>query len=487
MQLCFASFIKILKYCSKPDTLNKTLCGATLKVIDENYGETIYTDDTTVSNLMNCVRNLSPQFIVRPAQSMEAYTIANGVNKFVMQLLDTDRIPLAILALRELAVESAKKPETLIGVYTRQQLESMTDFVPNEFLASILLYTTAFVENKIGKNTIKQVTKEFVDGFETKRESINIRSKVVIQTHELETTLKSSDFNAVFCKIENDEDLKVDNTSSVNLYCLDISDSAFDYMALNDYLFDSVGMYVYSRTQMKDFEDKGKVRSMGAKALRLMKSNGEPGEKGTGNELGEMLLFTFLEDDLHAPKLLSKVEINSTGSQFKSKSDSVHLLKIQENNKVSYQLVFGASSINGNISDAVDTAFEVLKGIKEGRNRERQMVDSTLFNHTFDLETTEKLRQVLVPSKERQQAPDMAFGIFIGYTLDINKLSNSEFRTAALNKMKSDIHQIIPYINKKIEESNLGMHSYYFYFLPLNDAENDKHRIMENLLIGDNS
>lgn len=57
-------------------------------------------------------------------------------------------------------------------------------------------------------------------------------------------------------------------------------------MALNEYLFDSVGMYVYSRTQMKEFEDKKKVRSMGAKALRLMKANGKADENGTGNELG---------------------------------------------------------------------------------------------------------------------------------------------------------------------------------------------------------
>lgn len=110
-------------------------------------------------------------------------------------------------------------------------------------------------------------------------------------------------------------------------------------MALNEYLFDSVGMYVYSRTKLKEFEDKKKARSIGAKALRLMKANGNPDEKGTGNELGEMLLFTFMEGSLHAPKLLSKVEITTDASQFKSKSDCVHLLKRKVNGKISYQLV----------------------------------------------------------------------------------------------------------------------------------------------------
>jgi hypothetical protein len=42
--------------------------------------------------------------------------------------------------------------------------------------------------------------------------------------------------------------------------------------------------------------------------------------------------------------------------------------------------------------------------------------------------------------------------------------------------MKTDIQTVIPYIRNKITELNLGMHSYYFYFLPFNDAENDNKR-----------
>lgn len=52
------------------------------------------------------------------------------------------------------------------------------------------------------------------------------------------------------------ETLSLKNKSGISLYYLDISDLAFDYMALNEYLFDSVGMNVYSRTKLKEFEDK---------------------------------------------------------------------------------------------------------------------------------------------------------------------------------------------------------------------------------------
>lgn len=78
----------------------------------------------------------------------------------------------------------------------------------------------------------------------------------------------------------------------------------------------------------------------------------------------------------------------------------------------------------------------------------------------------------------------MAFGIFIGYTISAFDDDNDSFRTLAVEKMKADIREAIPYIEQKATELKLSMHSYYFYFLPFNDAENDKKRIMDELLLG---
>ena len=61
---------------------------------------------------------------------------------------------------------------------------------------------------------------------------------------------------------------------------------------------------------------------------------------------------------------------------------------------------------------------------------------------------------------------------------------NDAFRRDAVKKMEADIKAVIPYIEQKTAELNLGMHSYYFYFLPFNDAEKDKKRIMDELLLG---
>lgn len=484
MVLCFAALIKVLKECSKPKVYNKTLCGAVVKTIDVSVGEMMEVDDGKVSHLLSCEHNLSPEDIIKPAQSISSAKVSVGITKYVFPLLDMNKLPLGILALRSMVLSNLSEDKALVGQRTRKDIETATGFDPADFLADIFLYTVLSVENKDGKDTIDSVNTDFVNSFETDRDSFKIEPNEIIEMMELDCTLKDSDFEAVFHKVQTDDALNLKNRSGLKLYYLDISDSAFDYMPLNEYLFDSVGMYVYSRTQMKDFEDRKKVRNMGAKALRLMQANGVPGQKGTGNELGEMLLFTLLEDGLHAPKLLSKVEINARSGQYKSKSDCVHLLKRKVNGEISYQLVFGASSINGKIEGAIDNAFDVITAIKGGRAKERNMVDSTLFNNTYDAETTAKLKEILVPSKNRQTAPDMAFGVFVGYSIGVEEEDNDAFRIKCMEHMEADIKASIPYIEEKIKQLNLGMHSYYFYFIPFNNAELDKEKIMDELLVG---
>lgn len=484
MTLCFAAFVKVLKECSKPKVYNKILCGAVVKTIDVSAGEMMEADDGKVSHLLSCEHNLSPEDIIKPAQNISTAKVCMGMTKYVFPLLDMNKLPLGIIALRSMVLSNLSEDNALVGQRTRKDIEAATGFDPADFLADIFLYTVLSIENKAGKDTIGLVTEDFVNGFESERGSFKIGSNEMIEMMELDCTLKDSDFEAVFHEMKIDDTLNLKNKSGLELYYLDISDSAFDYMALNEYLFDSVGMYVYSRTQMKDFVDRRKVRNMGAKALRLMQANGNPGQKGTGNELGEMLIFTLLEDGLHAPKLLSKVEINASAGQYKSKSDCVHLLKRKVNGEISYQLVFGASSINGTIEGAIDNAFDVIAEIKGGRTRERHMVDSTLFNNTYDAETTAKLKEILVPNKTRQAAPDMAFGVFVGYSIGVEEEDNDAFRTKCMDQMETDIKDSIPYIEEKIRNLDLGMHSYYFYFIPFNNADLDKEKIMNELLVG---
>jgi hypothetical protein len=76
------------------------------------------------------------------------------------------------------------------------------------------------------------------------------------------------------------------------------------------------------------------------------------------------------------------------------------------------------------------------------------------------------------------------FGVFLGYSLglDPNNYSTAAFRTEISRKMDAVIKAHVACITNKINAENLGTHSFYFYILPFNDADNEKQSIMNTVL-----
>lgn len=80
--------------------------------------------------------------------------------------------------------------------------------------------------------------------------------------------------------------------------------------------------------------------------LKFMQKYGEDAE----NVLGEILLFIFMEQELDAPKIMSKIELDEYNRGIVSNSDGIHLLSPDRSGQPFHQLVFGAFlgyTING--------------------------------------------------------------------------------------------------------------------------------------------
>ena len=104
---------------------------------------------------------------------------------------------------------------------------------------------------------------------------------------------------------------------SLNLYALKINANEFNYDNLEEQLVDPMIDYAISRKVKKQYS----------------KNDGE---------LGELLLFCFLESQLKAPKILSKLELKTTSGLYVNGADGVHFLKLEDGN---YQLIFGESKM----------------------------------------------------------------------------------------------------------------------------------------------
>lgn len=292
--------------------------------------------------------------------------------------------------------------------------------------------------------------------------------------------------SSIFTEVKHSESLKLANPEQLRLFHLAVSSNLFNFSGLSDYLTDILSNYVFSRAKVEKLCKSTNPQSLGVRALKVMKKSGAADAKGTGNELGEILLYAFMEDILGAPKLFSKVELNASSASFGKSSDAVHLLTLENTPFPCYQTVFGSSDITGDIRSAIDHAFTAIQKIEQDtKSVSSMLVDNHIFEEAFDGDTAEKIMDIMLPSPNKQIANDIAYGVFLGYSLGLNpqSRSNIDFLKAMDIKMQTDIKQHASYIADKINNLGLGTHSFYFYIVSFNDAEKDKKEIMEDLLM----
>lgn len=287
--------------------------------------------------------------------------------------------------------------------------------------------------------------------------------------------------DTVFSEVDSTKKLNLKNNNCLRLFYLDIFNNAFAYTGLHQLLQRNIGRYVFSRASIEQFKAEGDAEAIGLKAIELLRKANNPNDNGAGGELGEILLYLFLENKLDAPKLLSKVELKTSGNQYVFGSDGVHLLQLDNKD---FQLILGESKIKGDLNKAVDEAFESIGKVSSTPDNELRLIEKNILSESFDEQTTEFIKSLIVPLKRNTTINvDNAFGIFLGYTLDLDssQYSNTEFRVAVKQKLKEDLNNIATYIESKINDSGLTGYSFYFYVLPFNNAKEDRASIINKL------
>lgn len=289
-------------------------------------------------------------------------------------------------------------------------------------------------------------------------------------------TIQDKNYSNTFEEVASTK-LGLNNPEEFKIFRLRLEDYAFEYHTLQQFLTRNLGRYVHSRAKMKKYKITDDLESVGIEAAQLIREN------GTGDEVGALLLYAFLEKEMNAPKILSSIELDAGHRQ----CAGIHLMTLGKT-AVSHQLVYGASDIQGNLKSAIDDAFADIIKIKTSKPSAMELVDSTAFNCAFDCVTTESVKQMIIPSKTNKDNASTAFGIFLGYTLrlpdEAYNLPEDDFKNALKEQLQNDINAQKDYILKKILHLHLGMHSFYIFVLPFNNADTDKKRILTKLVGG---
>jgi hypothetical protein len=273
--------------------------------------------------------------------------------------------------------------------------------------------------------------------------------------------------------------------NKLELFVLKINSNEFDLSSLKDKLLEPMIDFALSRQTKNEYTGKPAHLSKKAREKFIEYVN----NKG---ELGELLLYCFLETHLKAPKILSKLELKTSTSHYVNGSDGVHFLKLENGN---YQLIFGESKTIVRLTDALTDAFKSIdefkrevnsKGNKKsGLPYEKSLISDHLGKETFTQEEKDFISKIVYPKKENDFEVDDAFGIFIGYEIEIDeddkKLPNEDFRKKIQEQIKKEVESKFSHITKKIDDFKLYGHNFYLYILPLTELDKNREVIMQEL------
>ena len=196
-------------------------------------------------------------------------------------------------------------------------------------------------------------------------------------------------------------------------------------------------------------------------------------------EGGELLLYSFLESHLRAPKILSKMELKTSYEHYFHGSDGVHLLEVTQNE---YQLIFGESKMyangdaasRGSVRRAIKAAFRSMSEIRKKHfDSDSWLIESELLKESVDAVDVELLQRILLPSAASPVPlrKSNAFGVFIGYELDVTKYPFEEFTNSQIedylkNLAYKEIEREMDTVRKEIVRLGLGSYQFHMYALP---------------------
>jgi len=294
--------------------------------------------------------------------------------------------------------------------------------------------------------------------------------------------VQNTSFNqgfGIFQKIA-EERFNVVNDNNLKLFILHTENKHFNYDELYDYLLPNIARYVFNRRKIIEI-DKDPIRAYTvlSEAVSHLRKVAENGDKGAGGELGEILLYLFLEQDLKAPKLFSKVELKTSGQDYVKGSDGIHFkFRTNEDGKKILQLVIGEAKIQNNLEEGIESAFESIYTYITQNTQDHNLLDTHLMNQLVDDEEAAEIKSYILEVPRGKK--ETIFGIFIGYSTEY-KGENDNNDSYDVNIVIENKKQVLSYMDmivNRINSYNVSNYQFNFYFLPFHNAYQDRKDII---------
>lgn len=244
-RLTYGVFATIIKMCCngyQPNKANrivpqKKLNGTLLKAVNSNYD--VMDDDHLATTLFACDKGL-PRDILDYASQVDHAVVANYFRREISQLVDPNKRQIIINTIKAIIKEdNTIKSDTIIckgNNLTKQQVINKNSLEFFDFISGVFIYCITTTINTDGKNTVSQITFEYLSSFEEfeedydtqnqKNEMLFTRSKLNIK--EIISRLSAINIKSRISMWESLSDISNDQIFSNKEFCAFFADRIAD-------------------------------------------------------------------------------------------------------------------------------------------------------------------------------------------------------------------------------------------------------------------
>lgn len=306
------------------------------------------------------------------------------------------------------------------------------------------------------------------------------KQKIPTQKSEDKTafvkTVSDEMFTSVFHQVNVSEMDVVKNRNSIHAFVLKSELLPFSYKNLRELAMSNITNYAIARGVEK-------TDITGLKAGQLLRRYAKSGIPS--NLLGELLTYIFLEHEENALKLYTRAEISAIDRTIDS--EGMYLKSDRER----VQLILGASQLNNDLQEAVNNIVEKLSKFRNNQSDEMMLatdiVDMTILNAQLGEAESQAIIQTIIPNESGLEEV-ASYGLFIGYQFkteqDLDNCTRDEAKKICRQTVNDDLQQAISQLGRAIQQHHWQKSSFYVYLLPFTSAEEDSHKIMNDLIGG---
>ena len=268
--------------------------------------------------------------------------------------------------------------------------------------------------------------------------------------------------------------------TNLNIYVSRLNGKEFDYLSLGRDLRSVLDSFVLSRKRIKKYESNKDYMELSLEVRNKFRNS-----YANRGELGELILYTFLEGHLRAPKILSKMSLKTSKNMYVNGADGIHFLKLKDNR---YHLIYGESKMIADFTRGFTEACTSIKTFLDKNKRfELGLIDSQLENEILDEQDIELISEILYPTKHQNQVVVAdAFSVFIGFNLNISNkwlsLSDEEYEIRVKERIKKKIEKSVSKIEEIITENDLLGKNFYIYIMPFTKLDETRKMVLEDIV-----